>query len=226
VELLFKFKLSIALLTGKADILRAKKLKNETIEISRKKLLEKISEGEIDIVIGTHALIQKKVKFNNLALAIVDEQHRFGVEQRAKLCRQKGFIPHLLSMTATPIPRTLALTIYGDLDLSLITELPTGRKKIITKIIEPEERQDAYNFIRQQAEEGRQTFVICPKIERKENNPEKDFANWAGAKAVEEEYEKLSTEIFSDLKIGMLHGKMASKYQSYDKGSTRQLLLQ
>jgi len=211
-KLLFKFKLSIALLTGKADILRAKKLKNETIEISRKRLLDKIYQGEIDLVIGTHALIQKQVKFNNLALVIIDEQHRFGVEQRAKLCRQKNFIPHLLSMTATPIPRTLALTIYGDLDLSVITELPKGRKKIITKIIEPKEREDAYNFIRQQIEEGRQAFVICPKIEKKEKiNSEKDFGNWAGAKAVEEEYEKLSKEIFPDLRLGMLHGKMASK---------------
>ena len=105
------------------------------------------------------------VQFNNLALVIIDEQHRFGVEQRAKLCRQTRFHSSLLSMTATPIPRTLSLTIYGDLDLSVIDELPKGRKKIITKIIQPKHKKATYEFIRQQVKEGRQAFVICPRIE-------------------------------------------------------------
>ena len=215
-KLLKKSKLSIALLTGKADKIMSKKLENETIEISRKKLLEKTLKGEIDILIGTHALIQDKVRFGKLGLVIVDEQHRFGVEQRAKLCQQKEIIPHLLSMTATPIPRTLALTLYGDLDLSLITELPKGRKKIITEVIPPNGRERAYQFIRKQVEKGRQVFVICPRIEVANNeqriaNSKKGTWSWAEVRAVKEEHEKLSKEIFPDLKVGLLHGKMASK---------------
>ena len=175
------FNITIGLLTGKEDKIYSKKLKNDTIEVSRNKLLKMIKgeinpytkklETKLDILIGTHALIQDKVKFGKLALVVVDEQHRFGVEQRASLCQgsdgQTEFIPHLLSMTATPIPRTLALTIYGDLDLSLINQLPKGRKKIITKIIGPEERKKTYQFIREQVKKGRQVFVICPRIEIK-----------------------------------------------------------
>ncbi len=168
---------------------------------------EKTKE-EVDILIGTHALIQKGVKFKNLALVILDEQHRFGVEQRARLCQQKEYIPHLLSMTATPIPRTLALTIYGDLDLSLLDEMPKGRKKIITMVIPPEKRRTTYEFIRKQVKEGRQTFVICPRIEAKNNESSKKAISWAEVKAVKEEYEKLSKVVFPDLRIGMLHGKM------------------
>lgn len=202
------FRLNIGLLTGKQDKFRSKKLKNQTIEISRKKLLEKTLAGDIDILIGTHALIQDKVKFGNLGLVILDEQHRFGVDQRARLCRgsngQAKLIPHLLSMTATPIPRTLAMTIYGDLDLSLIDELPKGRKKIITKVISPKDRKKTYDFIKQEIKKGRQVFVICPKIEKKEN----DESSWSEVKAVKEEHKKLNEEIFPDLKIGILHGKI------------------
>lgn len=227
-KLLQNFNLNIGLLTGKTDKFVSKKLKNDTIEISRKKILEKTIEGEISILIGTHALIQDQVKFKNLALVILDEQHRFGVEQRAKLIsdgkKEKKPIPHLLSMTATPIPRTLALTIYGDLDLSLIDQLPKGRKKIITKVISPANRNKAYDFIRQQVRKERQVFVICPRIEAQNNNSKpKDFSkskltrkkravlSWAEVKAVKEEYEKLSKEIFPDLKVAMLHGKLAGK---------------
>ncbi len=212
------FNLNIGLLTGKQDQFRSKKLKNQIIEISRRKLLEKTLNGDIDILIGTHALIQDKVKFGKLGLVILDEQHRFGVEQRAKLCKSSGenkLIPHLLSMTATPIPRTLALTVYGDLDLSLIDELPKGRKKIITKIIKPEERKKTYDFIKKEVKKGRQVFVICPRIEGNNDNEENQQSeaklSWAKVKAVEEEYEKLSKEIFPDLKVGMLHGKLAGK---------------
>ena len=206
-KLLSDFRVNIGLLTGKQDQFRSKKLKNQVIEISRAKLLEKTLSGKIDILIGTHALIQDKVKFGKLGLVILDEQHRFGVEQRAKLCKNQSIVPHLLSMTATPIPRTLALTIYGDLDLSLIDELPKGRKKIITKVIKPEERQKTYDFIRKEVKKGRQVFVICPRIEKNENKN----SNWSEVKAVKDEYEKLSKEIFPDLKIGKLWGKMPSK---------------
>jgi len=204
-ELFKNFNLSIGLLTS-GDCKIGKK------KVQKKKILEKIKNGKIDILIGTHALIQEKVKFGNLALVILDEQHRFGVEQRAKLIAEgnktKRKIPHLLSMTATPIPRTLSLTIYGDLDLSLIDELPKGRKKIITKVIQPGERKQAYDFIRNEVKKGKQVFVICPRIEP-ENR--KNLLSWAEAKAVKEEYEKLSKIIFPDLEIAMLHGRMKTE---------------
>jgi len=234
-KLFSDFKINIGLLTGKQDQFRSKKLKNQVVEISREKLL-KMVEGKInpqtndlavgvDILIGTHALIQDKVRFGKLGLVILDEQHRFGVEQRAKLCKPGptpgvngptsgvGLIPHLLSMTATPIPRTLALTIYGDLDLSLIDELPKGRKKIITKIIKPNQRKETYDFIRQEVKKGRQVFVICPRIEGNNKNEELSDSklSWAKVKAVKDEYEKLAKDVFPDLKIGMLHGKMTPK---------------
>ncbi len=200
-----KYRLKIGLITGKENKLQNKKVK-------RKDILEKANKGKIDILIGTHALIQKEVKFGKLALVIIDEQHRFGIDQRAKLCKnqQNKTIPHLLSMTATPIPRTLTLTIYGDLDLSLIKELPKGRKKIITEIIPPLARKKAYDFIREQIKKGRQVFVICPRIEptKSENGR---ATNWDEVKAVKEEYEKLKKEIFPEFKIAMLHGRMKNE---------------
>ncbi len=210
-NLLQDFRVNIGLLTGKQDQFRSKKLKNQVVEISRKKLLEKTLNGEMDILIGTHALIQDKVNFGKLGLVILDEQHRFGVKQRAKLCKQE-MIPHLLSMTATPIPRTLALTIYGDLDLSLVDELPKGRKKIITKIISPDKRKETYDFIRSEIKKGRQAFIICPRIEKKEEeNMSEAKLSWSKVKAVKNEHERLSEEIFSDLRLAILHGKMNPK---------------
>jgi len=215
---LFKdFKINIGILTGKTDRWHSKKLKHEDLEISREKLLEKTEKGEIDVLIGTHALItnpkkeSKRVRFNNLGLVILDEQHRFGVEQRAKLTKKEKDqrIPHFLSMTATPIPRTLALTIYGDLDLSLIDELPPGRKKVKTKVIDSSKRERTYNFIKKEIEKGRQAFVICPRIEVPDNKNKAQ--GWADVKAVEEEHKKLSEEVFPDFKVGKLHGKMSSK---------------
>ncbi|MCH8986947.1 SDR family NAD(P)-dependent oxidoreductase, partial [Patescibacteria group bacterium] len=211
-QILAPFKVTVGLLTGKTDRFISPKLPNDYIEISREKLLDRAKKGDINLLIGTHALIQDKVKFGNLALVVVDEQHRFGVKQRAKLVHNSStssrhaLIPHLLSMTATPIPRTLALTIYGDLDLVLIDELPKGRKKIETKIIPPTERQKAYEFIHQQVEEGRQVFVICPRIEKTEGAP-----SGIEMKTVKEEYEKLSKKVFPDLEVEMLHGKMPQK---------------
>ncbi len=204
-DILKNFKLDVGILTGKEDKFYSKKLKNDYIEISRKKLLEKTEKGEIDLLIGTHALIQDKVKFKNLALVILDEQHRFGVKQRAKLCQRKKIIPHLLSMTATPIPRTLALTIYGDLDLSLVDEIPKGRKKVITEIVK--DRKKTYSFIKKEIKKGRQAFVICPRIEEKEN----DNSSWSETKAVKKEYEILSEKIFPEFEVEMIHGKLSSK---------------
>jgi ATP-dependent DNA helicase RecG len=220
-SLLEKFDVKIGLITGKENFIAGQKL-------TRKELVKKAASGEIDILIGTHAIIQDyypstpaktPVQFKNLALVVIDEQHRFGTEQRARLCRQKDYIPHLLSMTATPIPRTLSLTVYGDLDLSVIDELPKGRKKIITRVIQPKDKKATYEFIRSQVKEGRQAFVICPRIEPpkfSEEDLEKGIfdqknMSWMDVKAVKQEYKKLTEEIFPDLKVGMLHGKMKSQ---------------
>ncbi len=164
----------------------------------KRNLHHKIEQGEIDIAIGTHALIQKEVEFRRLGLAVIDEQQRFGVLQRSAL-RQKGFNPHVLVMTATPIPRTLALTLYGDLDLSVIDELPPGRQIIRTEYLEPQHVEKAYAFLRQQVSNGKQAFIICPLIEESEA---------LEAKAATSEHEYLSTQVFPDLKLGLLHGRM------------------
>jgi ATP-dependent DNA helicase RecG len=162
---------------------------------------EKISSGEIDLIVGTHALIQKGLNFNKLGLIVVDEQHRFGVEQRSAM-RQKGVNPHVLVMTATPIPRTLALTLYGDLDLSVIDELPPGRQIIKTKWLKSEQRGSGYGFLNQQVKQGRQAFIICPLVEESDS---------IQAKAAIAEYERLSREIFPHLRLGLLHGRMSSE---------------
>ena len=172
--------------------------------ISRPQFLKWVENGEISIVIGTHALIQKTVKFKNLALVIIDEQHRFGTEARQKLMRKESRIPHLLSMTATPIPRTLALTIYGDLDLSLIEEMPTGRKKTITEIVLPSGRENVYEKIRKLLNEGKQAYVICPKIEASDPN----ITNKINAKSVKDEAIRLKKHIFPEFNISVMHGKM------------------
>jgi ATP-dependent DNA helicase RecG len=208
----------IALLTSnKSEVTYGKNLE---AKISKSKLLNEIEAGKIKIIIGTHAVIQKGVKFGKLALAIVDEQHRFGVAQRAALASgsdnaEEKNLPHFLSMSATPIPRTLSLTIFGDLDLSTITELPAGRKEIITKTVPPENRRKAYAFIEEQIKKGRQAFVICPRIEPgtvKEGEILSEAKKRAlELKSVKEEYEKLSQKIFPELKVVMLHGKMKGK---------------
>ncbi len=174
-----------------------------------------------DITVGTHALIQKHITFKNLGLVVIDEQHRFGVEQRAALVKseklkdEKAELPHFLSMSATPIPRTLALTIYGDLDLSIIDELPKSRKTIETKIVSPGKRNDAYEFIRKEVRSGRQVFIICPKIEIKTNETSSVYflpiPPTAEVKAVKEEFKRLTEKIFPDLRMSMLHGKMKPK---------------
>ncbi len=207
------FNANVGFLTGKHDEFISKKLKGQPIEISRKKLLSQIEKGDINIVVGTHALIQKTVKFDKLALVIIDEQHRFGVEQRAKLTKQKLpiLIPHFLSMTATPIPRSLALTLYGDLDISVIKQLPKGRKPIITKTISEDKRQETYDFIKKEIEKGRQAYIICPRIEESEKDEGAAPSPWDEVKSVTAEYRRLQSQIFPELKIGLLHGKMGTK---------------
>ncbi len=210
-QMLKSFNLNVGLLTGKEDKYYSKKLHSDTIEISRKKLLEKVEDGDIDILIGTQALIvsnkkkreEQKVKFRNLGLVIVDEQHRFGVKQRAALQKNREKVPHLLSMTATPIPRTLALTVWGDLDLSIIDEMPKDRKKIITEIVSEKQRAKKYEFIKKEITKGGQVFVVCPRIESDEEEEE--------IKTVKKEYDYLSKDIFPEFKLAMLHGKMTSK---------------
>lgn len=185
---LFSCPITFSLLTGKMN------------EKEKASIHNRIRGGEINVVIGTHALIQKGVEFSKLGLAVIDEQHRFGVLQRSAL-RQKGFNPHILVMTATPIPRTLALTLYGDLDISVIDELPPGRQIIKTKWLRNECRDEAYDFIRQQVAIGHQAFVICPLIEESDN---------IEAKAAVAEYNRLSREVFPDLRLGLLHGRMSN----------------
>ncbi|MDD5567200.1 MAG: ATP-dependent DNA helicase RecG [Patescibacteria group bacterium] len=171
--------------------------------VTKTTLNHKIANGNAQLVIGTHAILQEHVVFKNLGLAIVDEQHRFGVDQRKQLTNKSRahseLSPHFLSLTATPIPRTLALGFYGDLDISIIDELPKGRQKIATKIVLPHERKATYDFISEEIQSGRQVFVICPLI---------DPSDKLGVKSVKEEYERLSTKIFPEFKIGLLHGRL------------------
>lgn len=174
--------------------------------ISRTQLSKWVENGEIPIVIGTHALISKSVEFKNLAYVIIDEQHRFGTRQRQELNKKQKQVPHLLSMTATPIPRTLALTIYGDLDLTLIDQMPTGRKPIITEIVLPTKRKEMYEKMKGELYAGRQAYVICPRIS--EPDPEKETAILA--KSVKEEAKRLKEKIFPEFNIGIMHSKMTT----------------
>lgn len=182
-------------------------------------MLNKIKNGEVNIIIGTHALLSEKIEFKDLGLVIVDEQHRFGVEQRKTIKEKssnKKLTPHFLSMTATPIPRSFALTMYGDLDLSIIKQMPKDRKVIKTRLVDAHNRQKAYDFIREQVKQGRQVFVICPLIEEKEKTDEIEIINYSFTgtqekKSVLVEFEKLDKQIFPDLKVDYLHGKLKSQ---------------
>ena len=197
--------INIALITGSGCRKFPSKINPAgSTDISRTQLLKWVANGEIPILIGTHALIQKSVKFKNLALAIIDEQHRFGTNQRQKLVRKDGIAPHLLSMTATPIPRTLALTIYGDLDLTLLDEMPQGRKPIITEIVLPNRRDETYEKVRTELQSGRQVYVICPRIDVPD--PNKEMA--LNVKSVKEEAERLHEKVFPEFEIDILHSKM------------------
>ena len=180
---------------------------------------ERISAGEIDVLIGTHALIQEGVEPPSLALAVVDEQHRFGVMQRASI-RGKGRKPHLLAMSATPIPRSLALTVYGDLDVSVIDEIPPGRQPIKTRWLAPDKRDVAYEFVRKQVAEGRQAFIVCPLIEKSEA---------LQTRSAVEEHQLLSTKVFPELNLELLHGRMKlrekeSKMERFQAGDVNILV--
>jgi ATP-dependent DNA helicase RecG len=169
-----------------------------TPNAEKEEIRSQLESGQIRMVIGTHALLEDPVTFQNLQLAVIDEQHRFGVKQRAVL-RAKGENPHLLVMTATPIPRSLALTVYGDLDLTVIDEMPPGRQPVDTYVLYPRERERIYNLIRREVAEGRQAFIIYPLVEESEN---------LDTKAAVEEFEHLKTDVFSKLNVGLLHGRM------------------
>ena len=187
------------------DLLKSFKIKIKLITGDPK--TKQKDKEKIDIFVGTHALLYKKAQFEKLGLIVIDEQHRFGVEQRAKLIQKnvrKGYSPHILTMTATPIPRTIALTLYGDLSLSVIDELPPGRKKVKTFVVPPQKRKDAYKWIKKRVKDTKeQCFIVCPLIEISES--------LQTVKAASAEYEKLKKDIFPDLRLGLLHGRMKNK---------------
>lgn len=199
--------ISIALITGSGCRKFPTKVASSQTPwttISRTQLQKWIANGEIPIVIGTHAIIQKSLIFKHLALAIIDEQHRFGLNQRKQIAKKDQHFPHLLSMTATPIPRTLALTIYGDLDLSLLDEMPVGRKQIMTEIVMPNKRGGTYEKVRALLKEGRQAYIICPRIDE----PDPEMAKAVIAKSVIAEAKRLQKDIFPEYRIGIVHSKM------------------
>jgi ATP-dependent DNA helicase RecG len=197
--------ISIGLITGSGcQKFPSKSNPNKPTPISRPQLLKWVKNGEVPILIGTHALIYKSVEFKHLAYVIIDEQHRFGTNQRKALAKKDARMPHLLSMTATPIPRTLALTIYGDLDITLLDQMPKDRKPIITKIIGPGQAASMYEHVRSELETGRQAYVICPRIE--EPDPDKQTA--LILKSVTAEAERLGKTEFKGWRLGVLHGKM------------------
>ncbi|MEW6402342.1 MAG: ATP-dependent DNA helicase RecG [Chloroflexota bacterium] len=189
------------LLCGENGILQEGQIRlliGDTPETEKDVIRNGLADASIKLVIGTHALLEDPVKFADLQFVVIDEQHRFGVEQRAAL-RSKGTTPHLLVMTATPIPRSLALTLYGDLDLSVMDEMPAGRQPVNTYVLRPQERERAYTMIRGQIQDSKQAFIIYPLIEESDK---------IEARAAVDDYEKLSKEIFPDLKLGLLHGRV------------------
>jgi len=200
--------IQIGLITGSGCMKFPSKVDGtKPTKISKAQLVKWVKNGEIPILIGTHALIYKSVEFKHLAHVIIDEQHRFGTNQRKALAKKDARMPHLLSMTATPIPRTLALTVYGDLDITLLEEMPSGRKPIITDIITPEKQESMYAHVRSQLEEGRQAYVICPRIDE----PDPDKATALRLKSVKAEAERLQKTEFKAYRVGILHGKMTPK---------------
>ncbi len=195
-RLLEPFNVPVALLTRSEQC-----LSNRAEKQTRAGMQKLIAEGRVSVIVGTHALLAEHVQFARVGLTIVDEQHRFGVAQRRSLATKTGATtPHFLSMTATPIPRTLALTLAGDLDLSQIDELPVGRKAITTTIVEPGKRKETYERVRREVARGRQVFVLCPLI---------DPSDRLGVKSVTTEHEKLDREVFPDLPVGLLHGRLS-----------------
>ncbi len=197
--------IQIGLLTGSGcQKFPSKSDPSKPTSISKAQLLKWVKNGEIPILIGTHSLIYKSVEFKHLACVIIDEQHRFGTNQRKLLAKKDEHLPHLLSMTATPIPRTLALTIYGDLDITILDQMPIGRKPIITKIIGPGQTKEMYDHVRDELASGRQAYVICPRID--EPDPSKE--NALNMKNVTTEAKRLKEKEFQKYRIAILHSKM------------------
>lgn len=191
----------VSLLAGDGGFLQQSEIRllvGDTTESEKEAIRQGLADGSIKIVIGTHAVIEPDVQFKELQFVVIDEQHRFGVEQRAEL-RSKGTNPHLLVMTATPIPRSLALTVFGDLDISVIDVMPEGRQPITTHVLRPQERERAYTLIRGQIKDGRQAFIVYPLIDESEK---------LDAKAAVDDFETLSNEVFPGLKLALLHGRM------------------
>ena len=189
-------------------------LTSATPAARRREALGRLASGELGMVVGTHALIEPDVAFDRLAVCVVDEQHRFGVRQRAAL-DAKGpgeAAPHALHMTATPIPRTLSLTAYGDLDATILRELPAGRRPVETWVVGEEKRAGAYEFIRERLREGRQAYVVCPLVEGSEK---------LEAKAAAEEADRLRAGEFADFEVGLLHGQMPPARQAGRDGALR-----
>lgn len=210
IELFKGLPIQIALITGSGCKKYPSKVNPDTwTDISRTQLLKWVKNGEIPILLGTHALIQKTVEFKHLAYVIIDEQHRFGTRQRAELAKKDTDkqLPHLLSMTATPIPRTLALTIYGDLDLTLLDEMPPGRKEVETKVVDPDKRDSVYEKVREELKKGRQAYVITPRIDE----PDPTKTNAIQARSVKAEAKRLNEEVFKEYEVGVLHGKLTPK---------------
>ncbi len=193
----------------------------ESAKLSKATFRKRVADGLIPIVIGTHALVEKSLSFKYLAYAIIDEQHRFGTVHRQKLATKSAVSPHLLSMTATPIPRTLALTLYGDLDLTILDQMPAGRKRVETAVLAPKERERAYERVRAELALGHQAYVICPRID--EPDPAKELA--LQAKSVKAEAARLQKEVFPEATIGILHSKMTPSekeeaMETFERGET------
>ncbi|MBT4153236.1 MAG: ATP-dependent DNA helicase RecG [Candidatus Magasanikbacteria bacterium] len=211
----------VGLLTSSKVELSTGSLDTKTKKSTKESFLKLLKDGEIDLVVGTHAVISDGVAFADLAYAVVDEQHRFGVAQRKKIKDLSGndaTMPHFLSMTATPIPRSFALTLHGDLDISMMKQMPKGRKPVATQMVAPHNRDDAYRHIRQEIQNGHQAFVICPRIEQEKDADERDalqkgsvIERGSDKKSVMSEYERLSNVVFPDLTVGYVHGKMRPK---------------
>ena len=205
IEYFHHLPIQIGLITGSGCMKFPSKVDpTKPTKISKAQLLKWVKNGEVPILIGTHSLIYKSVEFKHLAYVIIDEQHRFGTNQRKQLAKKDARMPHLLSMTATPIPRTLALTLYGDLDITLLDEMPKGRKPIKTSIVGPTQHRAMYDHVTSELEAGRQAYVICPRID--EPDPDKQTA--LVLKSVTAEAKRLQRDIFPKYRIGILHGKM------------------
>ena len=209
IEYFHHLPVQIGLITGSGCMKYPSKTDpTKPTKISKPQLLKWIANGEIPIVIGTHSLIYKSVEFKHLAYVIIDEQHRFGTRQRSALAKKDDRMPHLLSMTATPIPRTLALTIYGDLDITLLDEMPSGRKPIITELVGPSQSKKMYDHVRSELEAGRQAYVICPRIEEPDPTQSLGGSVSLKLKSVVSEAARLKKDVFQEYEIGILHGKM------------------